>query len=386
MNALYAAFDIFPTAKGAAAHIASTVEAVSAFSRRVTLACLGAADMPAYQEEGNIDIRRCRFVHPNFLRRTEVYADFLWDVAGDAAPDIVHFRDIWSGMPLLAHPALKGAKKIFEVNSLPSLELPCHYPAVADAPALMRKLEMMENDCLDKADAVITVSGVTAGYLVSRGVDLKKIAVIPNTARRPKNPSEVASEALAASSGRVVLYAGTLSPWQGVEVFLDALSMIRREGIVPVIAASNRKYLKGVFRKIDALGLGESVQVLVGLSPERMNDLYARAAVSVTPLLRGLRNELQGACPVKVIESMAAGVPVIASDLPCIRELVRHEGEGLLAVPDSPRALAAALVRILGDEALRLRLAENARAGFARSFGNNVFSGKLRSLYECVGG
>ena len=63
----------------------------------------------------------------------------------------------------------------------------------------------------------------------------------------------------------------------------------------------------------------------------------------VAPLARGDRNEVQGCSPLKIVESMAAGTAVVASDLPVARELVTPGRDGLLVAPGAPRALARAM-------------------------------------------
>ena len=65
-----------------------------------------------------------------------------------------------------------------------------------------------------------------------------------------------------------------------------------------------------------------------------------------------------------LVEAMAAGVPVIASDIPGYREVLRHEVDGLLVPPRQPGALAAAIRRVLTDPACaeRLELAGRERA------------------------
>ena len=69
---LYAAFDLFPSTKGAATHIAHNLTVAQQLFDRVTLLCLGHSDMPQYQQEGCITIRRCLLNHPNYLRRAEL--------------------------------------------------------------------------------------------------------------------------------------------------------------------------------------------------------------------------------------------------------------------------------------------------------------------------
>jgi glycosyltransferase involved in cell wall biosynthesis len=78
---------------------------------------------------------------------------------------------------------------------------------------------------------------------------------------------------------------------------------------------------------------------------------------------------------------MAAGAPVLASDLPVVRELVSSGTDGWLAVPDSPRALAAALDMLLENGDLRNRLAVGARDRAVRDFGAGLYEERLGAVY-----
>jgi len=64
--------------------------------------------------------------------------------------------------------------------------------------------------------------------------------------------------------------------------------------------------------------------------------------------------------PLKLFEAMASGRPVIASDLPSIREILTHDENALLVPPGNAHALAAAIERLLSDSALSARLAARA--------------------------
>jgi glycosyltransferase involved in cell wall biosynthesis len=65
--------------------------------------------------------------------------------------------------------------------------------------------------------------------------------------------------------------------------------------------------------------------------------------------------------PLKLFDYMAAGVPIVASDLPSLREVLRDGENALLVPPEDPAAVAKAIDRILGDPALARRLAARAR-------------------------
>ena len=72
-----------------------------------------------------------------------------------------------------------------------------------------------------------------------------------------------------------------------------------------------------------------------------MPAIIAQADVCVAPLAYNDRNVTQGCCPIKVIEYMACARPIVAANLPVVRELVRDDVDALLFTPDDPAELGA---------------------------------------------
>lgn len=376
MTRLFAAFDLFPSPKGATRRMGRMVRTLAESGRPVLLCCLGREGYPRFQEEGPARIVRHLPREENFLARTEGYAAFLHGVMDRFGPEIssLHFRDVWSGAPLLTHPAAQGLPVLFEVNALASTELPSHYPAVRRRWGFMARLRALEAFCLARADRVVAVSRVGRAFLVERGVAPEKIHLIPNAADLPVSVPAVTDR-------KHLLYAGTLAPWQGVEVLLDALPHLGA-AVLPLLACSTGKYLGALRKRARRLGWADGIEVRIGANPEEMTELFAHARLSVAPLARGDRNELQGCCPVKILESMAWGAPVIASDLPVCREIITHDRDGWLVSPQSPRALAHGIETLLADPSRLARLAEAGRRTVAARFSPERFREGVAALYE----
>jgi glycosyltransferase involved in cell wall biosynthesis len=85
--------------------------------------------------------------------------------------------------------------------------------------------------------------------------------------------------------------------------------------------------------------------------------------------------------PVALMEAMACGIPVVATDVSGIPELVRNAETGLLVPTGEPRMLAAALRVLLDDEPFRRRLADAARTLVEREFSLAVEAAKLATLF-----
>jgi glycosyltransferase involved in cell wall biosynthesis len=88
---------------------------------------------------------------------------------------------------------------------------------------------------------------------------------------------------------------------------------------------------------------------------------YARSDITLLPYQPSIPTATTMS-PIKMFEAMAAGRPIIASDLPAIREVLRHEHTALLVAPENPAAWGEAIDRLRRDRSLALRLASNVRA------------------------
>jgi colanic acid/amylovoran biosynthesis glycosyltransferase len=146
---------------------------------------------------------------------------------------------------------------------------------------------------------------------------------------------------------------------------------------------------KGHSDLIDALALLAGrrpgvVLELIGDGPERDGILrraaLVRARAFALPSVRLPSGRMEG-IPVALMEAMASGVPVVATRLSGIPELVQDGVTGLLVEPNDPEGLADALDRLLADDALSAELAQAARRLVERAFNLPVEAGRLGELF-----
>lgn len=112
----------------------------------------------------------------------------------------------------------------------------------------------------------------------------------------------------------------------------------------------------------DRLGVSREMLRFVDRVPNREVPCWMRACDVVTIPWGWTEFSAYFTSPMKLFEYMAAGVPIVASDLPAVREILRHGANAWLVAPGDPGALADGICRILSDAALAGRLAANARA------------------------
>jgi glycosyltransferase involved in cell wall biosynthesis len=379
-RALYAAFDRFPSRKGAAIHIDRFARTLFAHAGGGVLFALGGAELPAHQRDGDVEIVRFSADVPNFLERTIAYGEALSGVVQALEPslEIAHFRDPWSGVAIALRPK-RAYATVFEVNALPSIELPYLFPAVAAA--TLAKIRSMELACCEAAGVIVTPSQTTAGFLRRLGVSGEKISVIPNGADlhhpHPRPPDAPA---------RYLIYFGSPQSWQGVDTLLRAFARLADfDELHLVICGSRQSRGWGRHERLAAkLGVDGRMVWKYELHGADLAAWVQHAAVSVAPLSDSPRNVVQGCAPLKIVESMAAGVPVVASRVPPVRELITDRENGWLVHPDRPGELARALRILLDRPAYARSLGLAGRATIERHFTWERSTAALRALYESI--
>lgn len=386
-RAIYIAFEVYPRPKGASSHIAAMVQALARDYAPVWLLCCGFADTPAVQAEDGVIIHRYRMHHPNLLRRAEGFGGFVFDKLKSLPhpPEIGIFRDPWGGCPALI--ACPDSPFVFEVNALPSWELPYNFPAVAQNHALLAKIEDLERFCLKNAAALITVSEVTSQALTAIGADPGRMTTIPNTAPdfffndRPENVLPELDQ------GRWFGYIGSLHSWQGLEVLVEAWSRILDDfpEVRLMIVHNGRKApLKLLKKMIVKKRLLDKISLQAPLTFQELAGAIPKFEFTCAPLAETFRNTHQGCCPIKIVESMAAGVPVAASNLNVTRALINHGLDGWMVEPGSTRKWALALGRLLNDAPLRQGLAQAASITALNRFTRKILFVNLEAVINRV--
>jgi glycosyltransferase involved in cell wall biosynthesis len=381
-RALYAAFDRFPSRKGSAVHIDQFARTLFDHAGGGLLYVLGGERLPPYQREGSVEIVRYMRPAENLLERAAGFGARLDDLLSKLGSSLklAHFRDPWGGLPIVERTG-RSYVAVYEVNGLPSIELPFTYPSLP--PAMLQRIEALEQICLEKADLVITPSRVTAARLTARGLTADKLHVIPNGATLPAYPAPPPADA----PTRYLLYFGALQPWQGVDTAVRALARLRDlDDLALVICASVHHRRAKPYRKLaEKLGVADRVRWQFTLSDDELASWREHALLSLAPLRDCSRNSLQGCSPLKIIESMASGVPVVGSDLPVVRELMSDGEHGRLVAADRPGELARAIRVLVEDPAGLAAMGHAARKHAAGNLSWTQSNARLGELYLAHG-
>jgi glycosyltransferase involved in cell wall biosynthesis len=169
----------------------------------------------------------------------------------------------------------------------------------------------------------------------------------------------------------ICVYTGGLLEWKGVDVLVEAARTL--PDVYFVIAGGMESDVKRLRQKAGGIA---NVRIDGFQAPDRVALYLAAGDVGVVPNRSKPDISARYTSPLKIFEAMAAGLPLVASDLPSTRELLSHEENALLVAPDDAAALRAGIERLLGDTALRARLAAN----FAAAAAEHTWDARARRI------
>jgi hypothetical protein len=228
-----------------------------------------------------------------------------------------------------------------------------------------------------RADAVAAPSNGMRAALQAGGVRPRRIAILPPAADVPC----VRVKPFDALDAPLLACAGDVGPTSGLDLLLAALRDLRRGRRTLRLLVAGGPCTEALDARIAAAGLTGHVRVTGPISGRRAADVLARADVAVFPALPDGGTLVPSR---HLLNAMAQGCAVVASDIACHRELLIHGYTGMLFAAGSRQSLAEVLVQLL-DEPWRLRpLGEAAVEAIAGAHTWTVAAAGYRRLYESV--
>jgi glycosyltransferase involved in cell wall biosynthesis len=209
---------------------------------------------------------------------------------------------------------------------------------------IMRKVDVEINK---KVHRMIAVSEYVAKELILSGIDEKRIVV--NLPFKDINNSEVNYQ----STGKNILYVGRLERTKGIDFLIRAMKLLDRECHLDIIGVGRmRKKLEQLAHNLQ---LSNRVRFLGWIPNVELREYYKKAQVFVLP---SVWPEPLG---IVILEAMANSVPVVASGVGGIKEMVKEGETGFLVKPKDVRELAHKIKNLLDNSELRKKFGENGK-------------------------
>jgi len=219
----------------------------------------------------------------------------------------------------------------------------CH----ATKPPVRFIVRMFERFALRSARLIVTVSNFISSE-VERLVGSKERIALARPGSAPLPDTECVREESGDEPLRL-LFVGNCTPLKGLDHLIEALSLLRdvrlRLDIVGDVSLEPR-YYKKLARRLKALGVSERVTFHGAISHEVLGRFYSRADIFTFP-------SLYEGFGIVLAEAMQAGLPIVATRIGPVNEIVREGENALLVPPADSAALAGAIRRLADDPALR---------------------------------
>lgn len=219
-------------------------------------------------------------------------------------------------------------------------------------------LQRKEDESYRMADQVVAVDTRIRDHVVARGKDPARVTVMLNFLDTERfSPGPPADDPWPGK--RVVLCPRRIVPKNGVRYAVEAAAHLGAPYHVVVAGDGPERAAVEAIRPANC-------EILGAVPHERLPALLRRADVVVVPSVH--EKGVEEATSIAALEAMACARPLVVSAIGGLKELVRHEENGLLVPERDPQAIAAAVRRLVEDKPLAERVARNARDDIVRNY------------------
>lgn len=308
-----------------------------------------------------------------FFREWQMMSDLeqvIDQAAAEIAPDIIHAHSpVLVGLPALRVARRRGIPMVYEIRDLWE-NASIDRGKFSERSLSYRLAHGVESHVLRRADSVVTICEGLRNELASRVSETGRLHIVANgvdvEAFQPTPPDERVRERWGLAGKQVILYAGTFQPYEGLDLLVRAMpEVVRRIPRAHLVIVGGSPGLTGGSapltveeRQLRAAVEENAVQqhvTFTGRIPhDGVREMYAIADVLAYP--RRWTRTTALTTPLKPLEGMAMGKPVIVSDVPAMLELVTDGVTGLVFRAGDHADLAGKCCELLSDPKLMARL------------------------------
>ena len=252
---------------------------------------------------------------------------------------------------------------------------------------LLKKFKLIQKlviNSLNKSSIVIVNSSYTREEYIKMGLNKDKITKIYPTPNFVKHISDKEflskfRKQFTTNDSKIILFCGRLVERKGVEYLIRSLPEIKAKNIHLIIAGGGGQltYLKDLS---SSLGLDNKITFFGPASHEELGALHDTSDVFVCPSIIDSTGETEGLGLV-IPEAMESGLPVIATSVGGIVDIIQNEINGILVPQKDPKAIAEAIDKILSDQKLVERFVENSKKT-VNEFQPKIIAEKHLSIFE----
>ncbi len=225
------------------------------------------------------------------------------------------------------------------------------------------------------ADLIMPVCDKTTEYLLNVGVNSSKVYTVNNGL---KIQDYVYNQQLKSKYNKkiVVAYIATLNPWKGHVYYINAAAnILEYYDDVEFLIVGDGPLWDDLKQKVDELNINTKVKFLGQVSNADIPKIIEKVDI-------GVSTSLTEQFPYNILELMAAGKPVVATDVGCVSKMVKNGVNGFVVPPKDSLSLAENIIKLLKDPETACKMGENSRKRVENLFSMNNMLNKLEISYE----
>lgn len=315
--------------------------------------------------------------HPRFIstrRFLDWYGRYVAAVYRKRRFDILHCHSVY--------PTGYIAARCSAIDAVPKV-ITSHCGDVCPSSRLLKKpgLPSRYSLSLRRAEAAVAISRFVEQRLKGLCPEIRRVVRLPNGvdagrfSRPVKRPTGLSP---GIRPGEYLLFLGRLVQRKGVDLLLDGFALSNSDRRLHLAVAGDGPEKAVLKCRASDLGIGDRVHFVGEVHGVSKTWLFQNALCTVIP------SRISEGFPLVLLESCAAGRPVIGTEIPGLRELICPRRTGLLVAPESPVELGRALSRLIADDELRERLRAEARQFAKRHDWTQVARSHLALFEELI--
>jgi glycosyltransferase involved in cell wall biosynthesis len=292
--------------------------------------------------------------------------------------DLLYERySLWS-FAAMEHARKCGMPAILEVNA-PLIEEQERYRYLADR----ETAEKVAHQVFNSANHVIAVSRQIGRYVQQFRTRADRVHVIPNGINPDRFPSGLPALFPTTKNTFTVGFLGSLKPWHGLQILVEAFDRMHRNNPfnLRLLIVGDGPERNQLLQELENRDLKHCSLLPGQVASHEVGAALASMDVGVAPYPN---DDFFYFSPLKVLEYMAAALPVVASNIGQISEIIRHEETGILCPAGDENAIVKALERLRDSANLRVRLGSAARAEVLRNYNWKSIAGKILNFFSEV--
>jgi glycosyltransferase involved in cell wall biosynthesis len=290
--------------------------------------------------------------------------------------DIIHTKNPFSSIiPCLLRK--KEAKLIYDIRGL-WVDFAEHSGFITQR--LSHLLNYIDVRCMNRADSVVAISNPLREVLIKRGVNKEKILVITGDGVKNEIPPKKDVRKLMNINGFIIGYAGSISKARNSQRIIEVFSKVKEKmddvHLVFIGPIQEESYFRDEILRLEL----ENHVHFSGFLPSHEDVMSYIQSFDVAIAYHNITKPCFNVMvPTKLLEYMAAGVPIIASSHLSHSNILEHMENGYIVDPE-PEEFAEGIIELLSDEELRKRLKTNALRE-VKKYSFKKITDEVESLY-----